>query len=55
VEELDRENLKEWYDNLMELIPIYVFQRTSENPELKKVDHIPLFASMLSTLLKAVQ
>jgi len=55
VEELDRENLKEWYDNLMELIPIYVFQWTSENPELKKVDHIPLFASMLSTLLKAVQ
>lgn len=54
-EQTDRDNVKKWHDNLMELIPIYVLQWTTENAELKKLDHIPLFGSMLSTLLKAVQ
>lgn len=46
-------NVKEWHDNLMELVSIYVFQWTTENPELRKVDCISLFGSMLSTLFKA--
>jgi hypothetical protein len=53
-EQTDRQNVTKWHDNLMELIPIYVLQWTTENAELKKVDHISLFGSMLSTLLKAV-
>ena len=51
----DAGNVREWHDNLMQLIPMYVLQWTTESAELKKLDFIPLFGSMLSGLLKAVE
>jgi hypothetical protein len=48
-------NVKDWHDNLMQLIPMYVLQWTTENQELKKHDFVPLFGSLLSSLLKAVE
>jgi hypothetical protein len=54
-EQTDRDNIRKWNASLMELIPVYVLQWTTDNDELKKFDHISLFGSMLSGLLKAVQ
>lgn len=55
VTKADVDNVKVWHDNLMQLIPMYVLQWTTENQELKKHDFIPLFGSMLSSLLKTVE
>jgi hypothetical protein len=49
------ENVKEWQDSLMRLIPMYILQWTTENAEMRKLDFIPLFGTMLSSLLKAIE
>jgi hypothetical protein len=48
-------NWKDWRDSLMQLIPIYVLQWTTEKQDLKQRDFVPLFGSMLSSLLKTVE
>ena len=45
-------NVKEWRDNCMTLVPMYVLQWTTTDEKLKNRDFTPLFASMLSSLLK---
>ncbi|HOG17036.1 MAG: hypothetical protein A4E73_00763 [Syntrophaceae bacterium PtaU1.Bin231] len=50
-----KDHFRNWHDQLMLLIPLYLFQWTTTNPELKKYDFIPLFGNILSSFLKAVQ
>lgn len=51
----DAANVRSWHDSLMKLVPMYISQWTTDNPELKKLDCIPLFGSMLQSLLKAAK
>lgn len=49
----DSANVIDWRDSIKKLIPLYVHQWTTKDTELKNHDFIPLFGSMLSTLLAA--
>lgn len=51
----DAQNVKEWRDELMGLVQIYVMQWTTEDQELKKVDCIPLFGKYLNMELASVE
>jgi len=55
VAQSDAGNVKDWHDNLMQLIPIYVLQWTTDDQEFKDLDCIHLFGSMLSSLLAALE
>lgn len=50
-----RENVREWNDNLMQLVYFYVLQLTTKDKAMEQRDYIPLFGSMLSSLLKTVE
>lgn len=51
----DAENVRTWHDNLMKIVPMYVLQWNTDNKELKQLDCMSLFGSMLASLLKAVE
>jgi hypothetical protein len=48
----DRNSVKKWQHNLLQLIPLFMMQWTTDNAKLKKIDFIPLFGSMLLSLLR---
>jgi hypothetical protein len=49
------QNVRDWHDNLMQLIPIYVMQWTTKDEKFKKVECIPLFGGLLTSLLSTVE
>ncbi|MGH9875973.1 MAG: hypothetical protein ACRD9S_26265, partial [Pyrinomonadaceae bacterium] len=55
VAKAEYDNVRSWHDSLMKIVPMYVLQWTIDNNELKRLDCMPLFGGMLSSLLKAVE
>lgn len=55
VAKADVPNVRSWHDNLMKVVPMYVLQWETENPELKKLEFGPLFGGMLAGLIRAVE
>jgi hypothetical protein len=51
----DDEKVKEWHEDLIKLLDIYVLQWTSDKKEMKEIDCVPLFGGLLSGLLKALE
>lgn len=47
----DSGKIKEWHDNLMALIPLYILQWIENDEKLRRIDFIDLFSKMLSSLL----
>ncbi len=51
----DSEKVKEWHNKLMELIPLYILQWTTDNKKLREIDFMDLFSEMLASLLKTIE
>ena len=51
----DGEELKKWYDDLARHVLLYIVQQTTSDPELKKLDLVPLLGNLLSRLVLAME
>jgi hypothetical protein len=51
----NKQNVIEWQHSCVRLTELYVLQWTTNDEELKQRDFLPLFASLLSSLLRSVE